>query len=72
MVLQSLTILSLLFAFGNLYRRQSSYKTARHFYERAKSVWTENGQTQTHVFMGACLYKLGCIALDIQETEIAM
>ncbi|OQU99113.1 hypothetical protein CLAIMM_04795 [Cladophialophora immunda] len=41
----------------------------RHCFEEARDVWTQHDHAPTHVFHGACVYKIGCTALDLGQNE---
>lgn len=45
---------------------------ARKQFSMAQNVWIERGQLRTHHFNGACVYKLGCIALELEDIDAAM
>ena len=38
----------------------------------AKDVWLSCGGYVTHHFNGACEYKLGCVAADMEDYALAM
>lgn len=64
-------IYSTLFATGNLWFEQNDFMQAELYYNRARDVWLENGQTPTNEFVASCNYKLGCLALEQHNYSIA-
>ncbi|KAK4206659.1 hypothetical protein QBC37DRAFT_476860 [Rhypophila decipiens] len=62
------------FVLGTLSRRSKEYPTAAQAYYKAQKMWLQGGNRdlQTHHFNGACMYKLGCVADDLGESEIAI
>ncbi|KAM7186416.1 hypothetical protein V8F33_011809 [Rhypophila sp. PSN 637] len=61
-----------LFVKGTLYRRSEDHQAAEEAYCEAQKAWLQGGNLQTHHFNGACMYKLGCVADDVGESEKAM
>lgn len=53
-------------------RTEKDLNLAAQHYEKARVVWTAHGQALTHEIMGACLYKLGCIAHDRGQIDAAV
>lgn len=60
------------FVLGNLRRAGMDFDTARQEYSKAQAVWLDCGSMKTHHFNGACLYKLGCVAFDLGDNELAL
>ncbi|KAM7219457.1 hypothetical protein V8F06_005191 [Rhypophila decipiens] len=58
----------------NIGRRSKEYPTAAQAYYKAQKMWLQGGNRdlQTPHFNGACMYKLGCVADDLGESEIAI
>lgn len=60
------------FVLGNLRRAENKFEGAQQEYSKAQSVWLDCGQMRTHQFNSACLYKLGCVAFDRGDKDMAM
>lgn len=57
---------------GCLARTEGDLESLNREYAAAKDIWTEDDNSRTHHFYGACLYKLGCVYLDQGLVEEAM
>ncbi len=57
---------------GNLERSEGNFEKAREVFKEAQILWLERGNTLTHLFDGACLFKLGCVAYDLGDKEAVM
>ncbi|KAK0624769.1 hypothetical protein B0T17DRAFT_531004 [Bombardia bombarda] len=60
------------FIVGLLERKKNNYAAAREAFQEVESGWLAGGGQKTHHFYGACLYKLGCVANDLGETDVAI
>ncbi|RSL45339.1 hypothetical protein CEP54_014315 [Fusarium duplospermum] len=61
-----------LFVQGTLERRQGNLEASKEAYTEAQQVWILGGKLKTHHFNGACMYKLGCISMDLGDKDKAM
>ncbi|KAI0113745.1 P-loop containing nucleoside triphosphate hydrolase protein [Nemania sp. FL0031] len=52
------------FAEGNYFRELSQFRMAESKYREAQDAWKTGDQTRMHDFYAACLFKLGCVAMD--------
>ncbi|KAJ6780996.1 hypothetical protein PWT90_09037 [Aphanocladium album] len=60
------------FVRGNIGRAEGDFARAREEYTHAQRVWLDKGLILTHHFNGACLYKLGCVAFDQDDSVSAI
>lgn len=60
------------FVRGNIGRAEGDFARAQEEYTQAHRVWLEKGLVRTHHFNGACLYKLGCVAFDQDDSVSAI
>lgn len=60
------------FVLGNVNRAEKNFNDAGKEYRTAQRVWLAKGQMRARHFNGACIYKLGCVAFDQEDTESAM
>ncbi|KAI1123554.1 hypothetical protein F5Y10DRAFT_285934 [Nemania abortiva] len=49
---------------GNYFRGLSQFRMAESKYRAAQNAWMTGDQTRIHNFYAACLFKLGCVAMD--------
>lgn len=55
------------FALGTLDRHDRMYDSAE-----AQNLWTKGDQLRTDPFNAACMYRMGCVALDQFKVEAAV
>ncbi|KAK8148004.1 hypothetical protein G3M48_000594 [Beauveria asiatica] len=60
------------FVRGNVNRAERNLEEAQADFLRAQQVWLKGGQMPNHHFIGACLYKIGCVALDAGDVELSI
>ncbi|KAG8161020.1 hypothetical protein KVR01_009284 [Diaporthe batatas] len=60
------------FALGTLDRRDRLYDSAEAHFMEAQNLWTKGDQLRTDPFNAACMYKMGCVALDQFKVEAAV
>ncbi|KAM3514475.1 hypothetical protein MY11210_001919 [Beauveria gryllotalpidicola] len=60
------------FVRGNVSRAERNLDGAQDEFLHAQQVWLKGGQMANHHFIGACLYKLGCVALDAGDVELSI
>ncbi len=60
------------FALGTVDRVERKYEPAEAHFMEALNLWVNGNQMRSDPFNGACMYRLGCIALDRGQLEAAM
>jgi hypothetical protein len=60
------------FGLGNVERHDRNYEKAEAHFMEAQNVWLKGDQMRSAPFYGACLYRLGCVALDKGSVEAAV
>lgn len=60
------------FALGTLRRHDGHYEAAETHFMEAQNLWTRGDQLRTDPFNAACMYRMGCTALDQGKLEAAI
>jgi hypothetical protein len=63
---------SLHFGLGMVERYDRNYEAAESHFMEAQNLWLEGDQMRSDPFNGACMYRLGCVALDKGQVEAAV
>lgn len=71
-ILNYANIQSTHFGLGTVDRRERKYAAAETHFMEAQNLWLKGDQMRSDPFNGACMYRLGCTALDRGELEAAM
>ena len=71
-MLQETNFQSTHFALGNLDRHDRKYEAAEAHFMEAQNAWLKGDQLRTAPFNAACMYRLGCAALDQGKLEAAV
>lgn len=51
---------------------EKNYSVAEHLFVEAQTLWISRDKAQTSHFNGACMYRIGCCALEQGNVEAAM
>jgi hypothetical protein len=51
---------------------QNEFATAETYFMQAQNLWLSRDKARTSYFNGACMYRMGCCALDQGNVEAAM
>lgn len=57
---------------GTIDRYDRKYEAAEANFMAAQNDWWRGENMRSHPFNGACMYRLGCVALDEGRVETAM
>ncbi|KAK0609965.1 hypothetical protein B0T17DRAFT_603393 [Bombardia bombarda] len=60
------------FAMGLLYERQKDFELAKGKYSKAQNVWSGGRLDNPHLFLGACMYRMGVISLNQHDPKSAI
>ena len=65
-------ISSTYFVLGTIDRFERKFESAEARFMQAQNLWVKGDQLRTDPFNAACMYKMGCTALDQGKLEAAM
>ena len=57
---------------ATLYRHEREFEHAEAHFMEAQNLWTRGDLLRTGPFNAACMYKMGCVALDQGKLEAAV
>jgi len=60
------------FGLGTVDRREGRYDAAEEHFMTAQNLWQKGQRVPDHPFNAACMYRLGCVALDGGKVQAAM
>lgn len=60
------------FALGTLDRLERNYDASESHFMQAQNMWTQGDQLRNDPFNAACIYRMGCVALDQGNLEGSM
>lgn len=60
------------FALGTLDRHDRNLGSAEAHFMEAQNLWLKGDQLRTDPFNAACMYRMGCVALDQGKLEAAV
>ncbi|KAI1408047.1 hypothetical protein F5Y13DRAFT_205132 [Hypoxylon sp. FL1857] len=60
------------FGLGTVERHDRNYEQAESHFMEAQNLWLKGDQMRSDPFNGACMYRLGCTALDRGQLEAAI
>lgn len=68
----TLGVCSARYRLGSIDRYDRKYEAAEANFMAAQNNWWKGEKLRSHPFNGACMYRLGCVALDEGKVEAAM
>lgn len=60
------------FALGTLERQERKYDASESHFMQAQNMWTTGDQLRNDPFNAACMYRMGCVALDRGNLEASI